>query len=98
MTISRWERWTNWPLTIASLAFLVAYALPIIRLDLPVSVVRVAQLVTGATWALFALDLGVPLALASRRGHYLLKYWLDVLIIALPLLRPLRYAGPDQNC
>ena len=29
-------------------------------------------------------------ALAPRRGRYVLKHWLDVLIIALPLLRPLR--------
>ena len=40
--------------------------------------------------ALFVIDFGVRVALAKRRGRYVLKHWLDVLVIALPLLRPLR--------
>jgi hypothetical protein len=30
MNLARWEQWTNWPLTAASVAFLAAYAGPII--------------------------------------------------------------------
>lgn len=40
--------------------------------------------------AVRALDLLVRLALAPQRLRYLARHWLDVLIVALPLLRPLR--------
>jgi voltage-gated potassium channel len=42
------------------------------------------------TWVVFVVEFGVRVVLAQRRGRYVLKHWLDVLIIALPLLRPLR--------
>ena len=48
----------------------------------------------GAVWATWA-RCSPPTSpdgevLAERRGRYVLYHWLDVLIIALPLLRPLR--------
>jgi Ion channel len=39
---------------------------------------------------LFGLDFIVRVVLADQRPRYILQHWLDVLIIALPLLRPLR--------
>ena len=38
----------------------------------------------------FFVDLVVRLALADERRRYLVRHWYDVLVIALPLLRPLR--------
>jgi voltage-gated potassium channel len=38
----------------------------------------------------FACDLLVRVILAENRGRYLLNNWLDVLAVALPVLRPLR--------
>lgn len=38
----------------------------------------------------FAVDLLIRVALGERRRHDVVKHWLDVLIIILPLLRPLR--------
>jgi voltage-gated potassium channel Kch len=38
----------------------------------------------------FVVDIVVRLALADERLRYLIRHWYDVLMIALPLLRPLR--------
>ncbi|MBB1018462.1 two pore domain potassium channel family protein [Dietzia sp. DQ11-71] len=44
----------------------------------------------AGTWVLFAVDFVVRLALAERRGPWLLRHWYDLAVIALPVLRPLR--------
>ncbi len=43
-----------------------------------------------AIWAIFALELGVKTYLAPARTTYLRKHWFDVVIVAVPFLRPLR--------
>jgi voltage-gated potassium channel len=69
------------------------YAIPIIEPDIPDSLNRACEFTVWATWVLFGVDFVVREALAERRPRYLLRHWLDVLIIALPLLRPLRLLG-----
>ncbi|MFC7622366.1 ion channel [Microlunatus sp. GCM10028923] len=86
----RWERITEWPLMAAAVAFLVAYAVPIIRPEIGPFWVEVFQWISWATWALFAVDYVARLVLAEDRKRYAVKHWYDLLIIALPLLRPLR--------
>ena len=41
-------------------------------------------------WGLFAIDLVVKTAVAPDRWQYVKQHWLDVLIVAVPFLRPLR--------
>jgi voltage-gated potassium channel len=41
------------------------------------------------TWGLFVVDLIVRLVLADQRLRYLVRHWYDVLVVVLPLLRPL---------
>ena len=89
-TTGRWERAAEWPLTAAAAAFLAAYAAPIIVPALPLPLVALCGTVVWVTWALFALDFVVRVALTDQRARYVLRHWLDVVIIALPLLRPLR--------
>lgn len=81
---------TEWPLTAAALLFLVAYAAPIIWPHEDRSLTTACEVVVWVTWVMFATEFAVRVVLAERRGRYLLKHWLDVLIIGLPLLRPLR--------
>jgi len=90
MPIARWEKLTEWPLTAAAVIFLVAYASPIIWPGEDPRLTVLCRAAVWVTWGVFAVDFGVRVALAERRGRYVLKHWLDVLIIALPLLRPLR--------
>jgi len=41
-------------------------------------------------WAIFAIDLAVKLVVAPHRLAYLKRHWLEVLVVVVPLFRPLR--------
>jgi voltage-gated potassium channel len=88
--VDRWERRAEWPLTVAALLFLIAYAWPILDPELPSGVRRTLGLVAWAAWALFVVDYLVRLALATERGKFFLRNMFDLLVVVLPLLRPLR--------
>jgi len=88
--VHRWERAADWPLMLAALAFLVAYAVPILDPGLSPGARRACQVVTWTTWGLFALDYLARLALAEHRRRFFLRHLLDLAVIVLPLLRPLR--------
>lgn len=85
-----WERRTEWPLLVAALAFLAAYAIPILHPNLPHWLNRLCWWTTWLTWLLFVADFVVRIGLADNRRAYVLRHWLDVIVIALPMLRPLR--------
>ena len=81
---------TEWPLIIAALVFLAAYAIPVLGPDLPAWVLGMCWWLSWITWGIFVVDIVVRLALADGRLRYLTRHWYDVLVVALPLLRPLR--------
>ncbi|WP_179947890.1 potassium channel family protein [Agromyces aureus] len=85
----RWQQFMDWPLTAAALIFLIAYSWEVIGdLDGPRAVV--AESIIWATWAVFVLDYIVNLALATRRWHWFTRHIFDLLVVVLPMLRPLR--------
>lgn len=86
----RWEDKANWPLTFTAVLFLAAYAWPILQPDLVNPWLTVCRLVTWAAWALFVVDYVARLALSSDRSGFVRRHPLDLAVIALPLLRPLR--------
>ena len=88
--LQRWERLSEWPLTAAALVFLVAYAWPILNPGLDGDTAETLRLVTWTAWALFVVDYVVRLALATDRGRFFVHNLFDLLVVALPLLRPLR--------
>jgi len=86
----RWERVTEWPLMIAAVVFLAAYAVPILNPDLPSWLLDSCRSLSWLTWGIFVVDFAVRLFLAEERLRYIIRHWYDVLVIVLPLLRPLR--------
>lgn len=91
MTLERWERQLEAPLAAAAVLFLVAYAWPILdpRLAHPARVG--CKVVNYGVWPFFALDYIARIYLASgHRRHYAMRHALDLVMIALPVLRPLR--------
>ena len=70
---------------VAACVFLVAYA---------VEIVWVSNLFTAVglwgTWLVFLVDYVVRLTITKRRGLWFRKHLLDLAIVALPMLRPLR--------
>lgn len=73
-----------------ALAFLVAYAVPVIHPALDPGMVDFFNIVSWTVWGAFALDFVIRLGLADKKVQYAIKHWYDVALIALPLLRPLR--------
>lgn len=87
---ARWERATEWPLTVAAVLFLAAYAVPILDPTEPGWLLDACRSISWITWCFFGIDIVVRVALADRRMDYLLRHWYQVIIMILPLLRPLR--------
>jgi voltage-gated potassium channel len=88
--VAGWERRVEWPLTALALLFLAGYAVEILKRPLPAAWHRDIEIATWVIWAAFAIDFVVRVVLARRHVRYAWRHVTDVLIIALPILRPLR--------
>ncbi|MGZ8743000.1 MAG: potassium channel family protein [Nocardioides sp.] len=86
----RWEELGNWPLTVAALLFLGAYAWPILEPDLASGWATACRVVTWGAWVMFAADYVVRLALSRDRRAFVRSNVFDLLVVVLPVLRPLR--------
>lgn len=86
----RWERRVGAPLTVAAAVFLVAYAVPIVRPQVPHGVRAGCSAAMSVVWLIFVLDYVVRLAVTEDRRRFVRGNLLDLAVIALPLLRPLR--------
>jgi voltage-gated potassium channel len=80
----------EWPLNVAAVTFLIAYAWPILQPSMGSAQRTLCEATTWCTWGLFATDFLVKTALSQQRLIFLRRHVLDLLVIVLPLLRPLR--------
>lgn len=87
----RWERRTERPLLALAVGFLLLLVLPVFASP---SATWRAALTTAEVviWAVFAGDYVVRLALAPNRWRFVRSHPIDLLVVLLPLLRPLRAA------
>jgi voltage-gated potassium channel len=88
--VDRFERRTEWPLAVLALVFLVAYASPILHQGMSPSWRHVCEVIDYVIWAVFVVEFITRLVLSDRRGDYAVRHIPDLLMVALPLLRPLR--------
>ncbi len=88
--LARWESATAAPLTAMAVAFLVIYGLPILWNEMPVTVEALFAWLNVSLWTCFAVDLVVRAVLSGRPGRFLLVHPIDVALVVLPMLRPLR--------
>ncbi len=86
----QWEDAADWPLTVAALLFLGAYAWPILDPDLAQPWPALCAWLSWVTWGLFGLDYFARLLLSKRTALFVRRNVLDLLVVVLPLLRPLR--------
>jgi voltage-gated potassium channel len=87
----RWERATELPLTVAAVLFLIVYALPILDPSIRDGGSREAFEFAAATvWGFFVIDYVARLLLSRRRLRFVRTHILDLAVVVLPLLRPLR--------
>jgi voltage-gated potassium channel len=88
--VERWEHRAEVPLVLLALAFLVAYAWQVLDPNLDDSLEHGLTLTSWTVWAAFAVDFVVRVWLADHRTTYVVRHWYDVVLIGLPVLRPLR--------
>ncbi|MGH3714382.1 MAG: potassium channel family protein [Micromonosporaceae bacterium] len=85
-----WERRVEVPLTVAAMVFLAAYAWPILDTDTDRRWLIACTVATWVVWAIFAVDYAIRLALTTRRWRFVRRNLVDLVVIVLPLARPLR--------
>ncbi|WP_098461371.1 potassium channel family protein [Propionicimonas paludicola] len=89
-TRSRWEVITEWPLNIAAVIFLIAYAIPVANPDAPEWLLLTCEVVVWVTWGLFAVDYVTRFVLAHDKWRFFRSNLVDLAAVVLPMLRPLR--------
>ena len=90
MTPEEWERRVEWPMAIASVVFLAAYSWLILEPDMPGQLRHFLVWIDYLTWGAFVIDYVVRICLARQRLRYVLHHPLDLIVVVVPVLRPLR--------
>lgn len=84
-----WERRTGWLLALVAIAYLAAYSVHVLARPHGAEP-RIIWVATWVTWGLFVADYVIRLRLASKRRRWFVRHLFDLLIVALPLMGPLR--------
>ena len=79
----------EWPLTIAALVFFAAYALEILA-GLTGSYELLAEAIIWVAWGVFVVDYFARFTITENRWKWFTHHLLDLAIVVLPMLRPLR--------
>ena len=89
MDQARWQQIVERPLNVAALVFLIAYSWRVIG-DLQGAEAAIANAVLLAAWLVFLANYLASLALSTDRRRWFTGHLFDLLVVALPALRPLR--------
>jgi voltage-gated potassium channel len=89
MTQQLWRRYTEWPLLLAAVMFLAAYSVQVIG-NVREQDAAWIETVVWVTCVLFVVDYIANLALAPLRGRWFIRNLHELVVLALPILRPLR--------
>ena len=88
--VERWEKRAEIPLLLLAVAFLIAYAWPVLDPRMSPDLRTSLEVASWTVWAAFIADFAARLYLADDRRAYAVAHWYDVGLILLPMLRPLR--------
>ncbi len=88
--IAAWDRRLDLWLTGLAVLFLAAYAWSVLDRSLTPTAQTAIEVVLTASWALFGVDYLVRLGLAHRRWRFVGTHLLDLVLLLLPMFRPLR--------
>jgi voltage-gated potassium channel len=88
--LARWEHASAYYLTVLSVLFLAVYAAPILWPGMDADWRRACHIANLAIWAAFGADYLIRLGLAPHRPRFIRSHWFDLLVLVLPIVRPLR--------
>ena len=77
-------------MTVLAVAFLFVYSTPIIWTGAPDAVHEALRLLNLTLWSVFVADLAIRAWLSGKPVGYVVRHPIDLLLILLPMLRPLR--------
>ncbi|MEI6253874.1 MAG: ion channel [Mycobacteriaceae bacterium] len=93
MTAARLERWESraeWPLAACAVAFLVLYSWEVLA-EPQGRAAHLVSLSLDLLYIPFVIDYVTRLRLAKDRLHWFLRHPLDLAVVTLPFLQPLRF-------
>jgi voltage-gated potassium channel len=93
--LERFERQTAWPMPILSVAIIPLLVIPLV-MDLSPSADSTVFAIDVFIWAIFALEYGIRLYLAPAKGRFVRSNVIDLIVVLIPFLRPLRVAASLQ--
>lgn len=85
----RWQQRTEWPLAVVAFVFLIIYSVHVL-IRPHGDEARIVWIASWIVWGLFVIDYFVRLSLAADRRRWFLSHLLDLAIVVLPVVRPLR--------
>lgn len=88
-TLDRWKHRAQWPLAALAVAFLAAYSVRVLCQPHGAAA-HVIDALTAVCWAAFCADYAVHLWSAPNRGRWFVRHPLQLAIVAVPLLQPIR--------
>lgn len=88
--VQRIERLTEVPMLMLAFIYVIVVIVEYFP-TIPIDIRWDADVTEGIIVAIFAAELIVKLAVATDRIAFLRSHWVDVLIVVLPFLRPLRF-------
>ena len=86
LTLGKWQRATEWPLTVLALVFLFAYSWEI----LAQSHIALCEATINVIWVVFVIDYVVSISVADDKKTWFKNNLLLLASIILPIFRPLR--------
>jgi voltage-gated potassium channel len=87
--LERWEHRTEWPLAAVAVAFLVIYSIQVL-VQPHGAVYYTLKLIDFGLYLVFVVDYFARFIIAEHRLRWFFRHLLDLAIVVLPFLRPLR--------
>lgn len=88
--VVEYERRTAMPLIAASLIYFVVFATQVLWISAPTWATLTLDIIGNLIWIVFIVDFLIRIWLADRRLRYFLSHPIDIVVILLPMFRPLR--------
>ena len=85
----RWCQWAEWPMVALSVVFLCVLILPL-SANLTNGQATTLRILDLVIWGVFAVEYLVRLYLVEARAQWVKTHVLDLLVVAVPFLRPFR--------